>query len=308
MKSRRFVTGTSSERQPRPREPMLGAASLVLFGLIFGLVVGLYYAWLVEPVSYVAAGPSRLSDEYKDEYILLISQSYAADGDWEKARRRLENLDDPDVASTVALQLERYLRNGEPAQILNKLAIVAEKLGSRSSAVALFVPMQGEPVLTSQSQGRVSPTSTLLPTPTYTSRATRSAASSPTPTAKPSSTPVPVYRLLKQERVCRRNSPIPLIEVVLYDAFLEPIPGIEILVYWEGGSDHFFTGYHPENGLGYGDFTMEPELGYRVELADGSTAVDELQIENCGAEIGGLAGGWRLTYQNTDVQQGSSGP
>jgi hypothetical protein len=99
-----------------------------------------------------------------------------------------------------------------------------------------------------------------------------------------------------------------LIEVVVYDAFLEPIPGIEILVSWEGGSDHFFTGYHPENGQGYGDFTMEPEFFYRVELADGSTAVDGLQIEDCGAEIGGFAGGWRLTYQNTDVQQGSFGP
>lgn len=287
---------------------MLGAASLVLFGLIVGLVVGLYYAWLVEPVSYVAAGPSRLSDEYKEEYILLISQSYAADGDWEKARRRLENLDDPNVANTVALQLERNLRNGEPAQILNKLAIVAEKLGSRSSAVALFVPSRGEPVLTRPSQERVSATTTLLPTPTNTSRATRSAAPSSTPTEKPSSTPVPVFRLLKQERICRRNTPIPLIEVVVYDAFLEPIPGIEILVSWEGGSDHFFTGYHPENGKGYGDFTMEPELFYRVELADGSTPVDGLQIENCGAEIGGFAGGWRLTYQNTDVQQGTSGP
>jgi hypothetical protein len=99
-----------------------------------------------------------------------------------------------------------------------------------------------------------------------------------------------------------------LIEVVVYDAFLEPISGIEILVSWEGGSDHFFTGYHPENGQGYGDFTMEPEFFYRVELADGSTAVDGLQIEDCGAEIGGFAGGWRLTYQNTDVQQGSFGP
>jgi hypothetical protein len=308
VRSRRFVTGTSSERQPRSTEPLLGAASLVLFGLIVGLVIALYYAWLVEPVSYVAAGPSRLSDEYKEEYILLVSQSYAADNDWEKARRRLDNLDDPDVANTVALQLEQSLRNGEPAQILNKLAIVAEKLGSRSSAVALFVPMQDEPILTRQSQGQVLPTTTLLPTPTNTSRATRSAASSPTPTEKPSLTPVPVFRLLKKERICRRNTPIPLIEVVVYDAFLEPIPGIEVLVTWEGQTDHFFTGYHPGNGLGYGDFTMEPELGYRIELSDGSTPVDELQIENCGAEIGGLAGGWRLTYQNTDVQQGSSGP
>jgi hypothetical protein len=308
VRSRRFVTGTSPERQPRPREPLLGVASLVLFGLIIGLVAGLYYAWLVEPVSYIAAGPSRLSDEYKDEYILLISQTFAADGDWEAARGRLEALDDPNVANMVALQLERYLRDGQPAHTLNQLATVAEKLGSRSSAVALFIPIEGGPVLTSPPEVLVPLTTTLLPTPTNTIRATRSAAPSPTSTERPSATPVPVFRLLKQERICRQNTPVPLIGVVVYDAFLEPIPGIEVLVSWEGGSDHFFTGYHLENGPGYGDFTMEPELLYNIELAEGSIPANGLQIENCGDELGGFAGGWRLTYQITDVQQGSSSP
>ncbi len=306
MRSRRFVTGTSSERQPRPREPRLAAASLLLFGLIIGLVVGLYYAWVVEPVSYIAAGPFRLSDEFKEEYILLISQSYAEDDDWERAERRLMGLDDPEIADTVSSQLEQYLRDGRPAQVLNDLAIVAKRLGSRSQVVSLFVPLEEEAATTVPTQMLILPTSTLLPTPTNTRRATRSAPPPPTPTDEPTPTPVAVFKLLKQERICRRNTPIPLIGVVVYDTFLEPIQGVEVLVHWAEGSDHFYTGYHPEYGLGYGDFAMEPESVYTIELAIGSTLVEGLEIESCGEEVGGFAGGWRLTYQISDVQPESS--
>jgi len=303
MRSRRFVTGTSSERQPRPRDPRLGAASLLLLGLIIGLVASLYYAWMVEPVTYVAAGPARLSDENQGEYILMVSQSYAVDGDWERAKERLDLLDDPDIVDTVSSQLEQYLRNGEPADNLNSLATIAGKLGARSPVVSLFVPVEVDPTILTPSEVNVSPTLTLLPTATSTSRATRSADAPPSPTNEPSPTPVPVYRLLKQERICRRNTPIPLIEVAVYDAFLDPIQGMEIIVKWDERSDHFFTGYHPGSGEGYGDFTMDPETVYSVELAAGSIRVGGLQIENCGTELGGLAGGWRLTYQNTETQE-----
>jgi hypothetical protein len=283
----------------------VAAASLLLLGLIFGLVVALYYAWMVEPVSYVAAGPYRLSEEYKTEYILLISQSYAADSNWDRALIRLESLNDPDIADTVSLQLEQHLREGEPAHVLSNLAIVAEKLGSRSQAVALFVPLGDDSAATVPAQVQIPPASTLLPAPTGTTRATSAATPSNTPTDEPTPTPVSAFKLLKRERICRRNTPIPLLEVVVYDAFLDPIQGVEVLVHWDAGSDHFFTGYHPDLGAGYGDFAMEPETTYSVEVAIGSTLVDGLQIENCGEELGGFAGGWRLTYQVSDAQEDS---
>jgi hypothetical protein len=281
----------------------LGAASLLLFGLIIGLAAGLYYAWMVEPVTYVAAGPARLSEENQGEYILMVSQSYAVDGDWERAKERLDLLGDPNIADTVSSQLEQYLRDGRPADNLNMLATIAGKLGARSPVVSLFVPEDVDPAILTPREVGVSPTMTLLPTATSTSRATRSATASPTPTDEPSTTPVPVYRLLKQEKICRRNTPIPLIEVAVYDAFLDPIQGMEVIVKWDEGSDHFFTGYHPGIGEGFGDFTMDPETVYSVELAAGSIPVGGFQIENCGTELGGLAGGWRLTYQSTEIQE-----
>ena len=285
MRSRRFVTDSSSDRQPRPREPRVAAASLLLLGLIIGFVIALYFAWMVEPVNYVAAGPYRLSDEYKTEYILLISQSYAADNNWDRALIRLEGLNDPDIADTVSLQLEQHLREGQ--------------------AVALFVPLGDDSGTPTPAQAKIPPSSTLLPTPSRTSPATIAATPSATLTDEPAPTPAPVFKLLKQERLCRRNKPIPLIEVVVYDAFLDPIQGVEVLVHWDAGSDRFFTGYHPDLGAGYGDFAMEPETTYSVEVAIGSSLADGLQIENCGDELGGFAGGWRLTYQISDALEDS---
>ena len=301
MRSRRFVTTQSSERQPRLQEPKVAAASLLLLGLILGLIASLYYAWIVEPVAYTAAGPHRLADRYVEEYIQLVSQSYAVDQDWLRAAERLEELNDPALTETVTAQLEKYLRQGKTAGDLRSLALVAQRLGSQSPAISLFVPEQEVESPAASVSPAVIPTSTLIPTPSKNTEPTQEVEPTPTSTDIPQPTPVSAFRLLKQEKICRRNAPIPLIEVVLYDAFLEPIQGIEILVKWEDGEDHFFTGYHPEQGLGYGDFSMVPEVSYMVEVGIGSTIVEGLQVEECGQELGGFAGGWRLTFQVTGV-------
>jgi hypothetical protein len=263
-----------------------------------GLIASLYYAWLVEPVTYIAAAPNRLSDAYKDEYILLVSESFAADSNWVRARARLEELHDADLANTVNSQLEQYIRDGKSAKVLSNLAMVAYNLGSQSRAVALFV---------SDDQQEAAPTAvgviatrTLKPTPTTASISSPTAAPSATTPPEPAPTSQPQFNLLKQERICLRNKPLPVIEVVVYDALLEPVRGVEIVVRWETGSDNFFTGYQPDLGAGFADFVMEPETSYSVELAAGSTLVEGLMVEECGGELGGLAGGWRLTYQITD--------
>jgi hypothetical protein len=106
---------------------------------------------------------------------------------------------------------------------------------------------------------------------------------------------------LGQERVCDETAPAPRIEVVVVDAFLEQLPGVEVIVQWNEGEDHFFTGFKPELGMGYGDFQMSPEVSYSVFLVEGSPTVSGLRIEDCEAGEGGLPGGWRLSFQNTDV-------
>jgi hypothetical protein len=287
-----------------PPAPRVTVTSFFLFGLLLGLSLSLYYTWVVDPLVFVDATPARLNAGFKAEYIYLVSQSYAGDGNWARAEARLHALGDPNLDQTVALQLEAYLRRGAPASTIRNLATVAEKLGAQSPAVAAFAPTPA--VLTpAAATDRVAPVATLLPTPTLTPPPTDTPQPTvtPIPTATATATPQPVYRLLDQQRVCEREAPAPRIEVITVDAFLEPLPGVAAIVTWEGGSDRFHTGFKPEFGLGYGDFIMLPEVSYSLTLVEGSPTVSGLRVEPCPANRGGLPGGWQLTFQNLTVTE-----
>ena len=268
----------------------------------FGFAAALYYAWIIEPVVLTEASPARLSDRQKAQYILLVSQSYEADGNWEKAQDRLAALNDPEVDRTVEAVLEEFLRSGESAAAMKSLATLAGRLGVNSPAVAVFAP---QPTVTSAAVQSAPTADSSTPEIGQTQTPTSTPEPTSTPTPAPSPTAVPVYRLLRQEQICQRDSPAPRIEVVATDPFLEPLPGVEVIVQWDGGSDHFYTGYQPEKGLGYGDFDMAPGVEYQVMMADGSLMVSGLRITECEEDFGGMAGGWRLTFQNTDVVQES---
>ncbi len=302
MDEHRFETQHQREQWLRSHGPRLSAASLIMIGLILGFAAALYYAWLAEPVVFTEASPARLSEPQKAQYILLISQSYEADGNWEKAQERLAALNDPDVDRTVAALLEEFLRSGESASTMKSLATLAGRLGVDSVAVAVFAP---QPTATSAAVQSAPTADNSTPEIRQTQTPTSTPLPTLTPTPVPSPTAVPVYRLLRQEQICQRDAPSPRIEVVAIDPFLEPLPGVEVIVQWEGGNDHFFTGYQLEKGLGYGDFEMAPGVDYRVMMADGSLMVTGLRITECNENVGGLPGGWRLTFQNTDVVQES---
>ena len=288
----------------------VGIASLLLLGLIVGLAGGLYYAWAISPVAYVLVGPSRLSASYKETYIFLVAQNYAQDGNWPRAESRLNALEDPALSQTVADLLQRYLRRGEPETRLRPLALLADQLGVTDPAVALFVTPEFRPSATPTLTLEPSTTPTLLPTATVTPSptSTPSPTWTPAPTITPSPTALPVYRLLNQERVCEPDKPAPRIEVIALDVNLEQLPGVELLVSWDSGTDRFFTGFKPELGLGYGDFTMVPEVSYSVVVVAGSPPVSGLRVENCPVSEGGQAGGWRLTFQNTQFSQATATP
>ena len=100
--------------------------------------------------------------------------------------------------------------------------------------------------------------------------------------------------MLDQTAICEDEA-VTRIEVITVDAFLNEMPGVEVLVTSQEKEDHFFTGFKPELGVGYGDFVMEPGESYSVVLADGSSEVSGLRVETCAS---GVSGGWRLTFQS----------
>jgi hypothetical protein len=306
FRSRRYQQ--RQEESPPGNPPRVARSSLLLLGLLLGLAGGLIYAWLVNPIVYVDARPARMSARYQDEYIFLVSQSYAYSGDWETARRRLDALDDPDMPQRVATLFERYLRDGAPAASVRNLANLTRRLGGNNPALALFNPTPEPPAITATATRAVStPTATLLPTPSPTPMPTETPQPSVTPsrTPRPTATLRPAFRLLSQDRYCSPDTPTPLIAVEVVDIELEPLPGVEIVVSWEGGGDHFFTGFRLDEGPGYADFVMAPDVSYSVYLAGGSPTISGLRVEACPDQSDG---GWLLTFQNLQQNQPAATP
>lgn len=272
------------------------AASWLLLGLLIGLAGSLYYTWVVDPVIFVNASPARLTDRYRDDYIILVSQSYAANGDWPLAESRLATLAEPEIAAVIDDLLERSLRQQLPAQTIRHLANLAQQMGVSGQAIAIFAPT---PLGSAQPTPTLVAPATSVPNPTV--AATDTAVPTSTPTLAPQSlpaaspTPQPVYRLLNQQPLCATDGDVTRIEIFIVDAFLNPLPGVEVLVRWQNGADRFFTGLKPEIDTGYGDFEMEPNISYAVQLADGSPEISGLRIEDC---ANSLLGGWQLTFQN----------
>ena len=76
------------------------------------------------------------------------------------------------------------------------------------------------------------------------------------------------------------------------------MPGVEILITWEGGAENFFTGLKPELGNGYADYSMAPAITYSIQLARGSDVALGITAPTCQSSTGEtFLGGIKLTFQ-----------
>jgi len=66
-----------------------------------------------------------------------------------------------------------------------------------------------------------------------------------------------------------------LLRVYVRDGAGEPVSGVEVLVDWPGGEDHFFTGFKTDIDTGYADFEMRADEVYRVELVSVASEMAE---------------------------------
>lgn len=150
-------------------------------------------------------------------------------------------------------------------------------------------------------------TATQPPPPSETPRLTPTSTRTFTPTPRPTTvilptrtnTPTPgaPFVLENQERVCDQVFSEPLLQVQVSDAQRQPVPGVEIVVSWPGGEEHFYTGLKPELGLGYADYTISPDETYALRLAEGGQTVSGLSAVDCEASNGERYwGAWLLTF------------
>ncbi len=273
-----------------------------LFALALGFGLGLTYAWVLAPVRYVDADPRLLRDDFKDHFRAAIAAAYTSNADLERARARLELLGDPNPSQALAAQAQRMLAAGESPEAIQQVALLASALQGQVAVNPTETPTQtkisnppsqpasletiapGTPEATIESE----PTSTPVPLLTAT----------PRPTQTPTPTLGAPYQLVGQDTVCDRELAEGLIQVIVTNASRRPIPGAEIIITWNNGEEHIFTGLKPELGYGYADFQMTPEVLYSVRMADGGTPATELSAPACTDTDGEpYTGGLRLTFQ-----------
>ena len=99
----------------------------LLTGVVLGIILGILFAWVISPVEYVDTAPESLTNEFKDQYRVLIASAYVANGDLVRAKARLGLLGEADIYLVVAEQAQQMLAEGgsvEEAQALGRLALV----------------------------------------------------------------------------------------------------------------------------------------------------------------------------------------
>jgi len=305
----------------------------ILTGLILGLSFGLIYAWLIAPTQYLDTDPSSLREEFQEQYRALIASAYAANGDLARAQARLALLHDPAIGDTLAAQAQRSLAAGASSEEVRALAQLAAVAEAPPASVPTAAPLTQFPTSTDSPTNTLVPVATDVPgvtsTPTPTvqlddTEISPSATPSleqtvtgtpptstpsiptrtPTPTITPipSNTPTPVptalspFILDQRELLCDPNILGPLLIIETLDGD-QGIPGVEIILNWPNGEEHFYTGLKPELGLGYADFFMTPDVTYTLRLADGSQLITDLTASQCDAENGEtIWGSWELIF------------
>lgn len=283
----------------------------IFVALLIGLGLGLAYSWIISPVTYVDANPAILRPDFKDQYRVVIAASYTSTHDLPRARARLELLSDTDPIGELSAQAQRMVAAGEPLENVQPLAQLATDLQQGFVSIpSTSTPFTNTNVINTQIVD--TPFQESLPTETQiieetTPLPTLSFEQTPlvpvtTNTPRPTFTPIPApgapFTLVGQDTICEPGTQSGLLQFILMDSRRRQVAGIEIIVTWSQGEDHFFTGFKPELGNGYADFVMEPDTVYSVRVVGGGALVPNISAPSCTDPNGvKYTGGLLLTFQ-----------
>jgi hypothetical protein len=105
---------------------------IAVAGVIFGLILGLVYAWAINPVQYTEAGPQHLSEGDQRNYLRALADLHAFDHNQERVRTNLRNW--PEANQTIC-QMAATSPDPAEAARLNALAGILPGGGCAGVAV-----------------------------------------------------------------------------------------------------------------------------------------------------------------------------
>ena len=277
----------------------------LIIPFLLGLGIGLSYSWVISPVRVIDSEPLALRADFKDQYRSAIAAAFAGTGNLSRAQARLTLLGDSDPVAALNAQAQRLLAGGDPAGA-DQVAALAAALESGEvvtipspapSPIAVnSIPVSTRAIPASPAESPLIITDTPEPV-----QSPIGLESTPRPTRTPIPTLGAAFALTAQESICDTNLPDGLLQVLVLNANRRQMPGMEIRITWDGGSEEFFTGLKPELGNGYADFIMTPDIVYSLQLGAGSDVASGISAPACQTADGNsYAGSIKLTFQQPD--------
>jgi hypothetical protein len=276
----------------KDRQPPL----YLITGLVIGILVGLFFSYVVLPVRYTDTQPGTLSTDQKAIFRGLIARAYLYEADPTRAFSRLALLKDENISEELVIQAQRMVAENEDVTTARGLALLASAITNPETAItplAVHV-LDATDVIVDQTKSP-QPTSTLIPataTPfvTYTPR--------PTPTIKPTQG-VPYKMVGDPREICDPENEAPLLKVYVYDKAGEGISGVNIQISTTNGSQSdFYTGFFPEIGIGYADFAMISGETYGLRVGEGGELISGLSAPECKTNKGNsYVGGLEIKFK-----------
>ncbi len=109
-----------------------------LLAIFIGILAGIFYGWVANPVRYVNTTPDTLRYDYKADYVLMVAEIYQQEGNIGLAAHRLALLGS---AETPLRQVQQAI---ETARKLNYSSQDIDTLGKLSLAIEVWSPGVGE--------------------------------------------------------------------------------------------------------------------------------------------------------------------
>jgi hypothetical protein len=103
-------------------------AILLICVLAMGVVSGLVYGWLVNPVEYVNTNTETLRIDYQTDLVLMAADIYAADSNSAHAIQRLYLLRRADLKELMTDCLEYATRMNFSTQDIQKMVLLKEAI------------------------------------------------------------------------------------------------------------------------------------------------------------------------------------
>jgi hypothetical protein len=112
----------------------------IALGLIVGLVAGLLYGWLIQPVEFVDTTPDSLRADYRTDYVLMVAEAFQAEQDLNLASRRLAVLGPAQPHTMVETALVYAQEEGFIQSDLARLENLADELARRGGTPEIGGP------------------------------------------------------------------------------------------------------------------------------------------------------------------------